>query len=73
MDIGLPTWPAKLLAPVAFAVLCARLVLQSIAYSLAIIQNKETPVAVPLIEDVATQAAREAAIVNDGPAAKEAP
>ncbi len=29
IDIGLPLWPAKLLAPVAFSVLCLRLCLQA--------------------------------------------
>ena len=70
MDIGLPLWPAKLLVPVAFSVLCARLVLQCWGYLRAIAENTETPVAVPLIESAAAQAEREAASVSgfdDGP------
>lgn len=64
MDIGLPIWPAKLLAPVAFSVLCARLVLQLYGYARAIVLGLENPVAVPLPIDVATQAALEAETVS---------
>lgn len=64
MDIALPLWPAKLLAPVAFFVLCLRLVLQLCAYAKAFITNATTPVAVPLIIDAATQAAMEAEHVS---------
>ncbi len=65
MDIALPLWPSKLLAPVAFSVLAVRLVLQLWAYGRAIIANATNPVAVPLIEDAATQAAHEADIVSN--------
>lgn len=58
MDIALPIWPAKLLAPVAFSVLCGRLVLQVWAYGRAIRTGEA--VAVPLIADAATQAQMEA-------------
>ncbi|MGB0660813.1 MAG: TRAP transporter small permease subunit [Mangrovicoccus sp.] len=64
MDIGLPIWPAKLLAPVAFAVLCLRLVLQLFAYGRAVITGDPQPVAVPLPVDAATQAAMEAEQVS---------
>ena len=64
MDINLPIWPAKLLAPVAFGVLCLRLVLQVIGYGRAFVQNAEDPVAVPLVVDAATQAAEEARHVS---------
>ena len=60
MDIALPIWPAKLLAPVAVFVLCLRLVIQLIAYGRAIVLGLDAPVAVPLIESAAEQAAREA-------------
>ncbi|NVJ91970.1 MAG: TRAP transporter small permease [Methylocystaceae bacterium] len=60
MDIGLPLWPAKLLAPVAFSVLCLQLVVQIWGYITALISGTDEPIAVPLIEDVATQAAHEA-------------
>lgn len=64
MDIALPLWPAKLLAPIAFFVLCLRLALQLVGYGRAFISGTETPVAVPLVEDAAAQAAREAATVS---------
>ena len=60
MDIGLPLWPAKLLAPVAFSVLGLRLVLQLVAYGRAFARNTDRPVAVPMIADAATVAAMEA-------------
>lgn len=64
IDIGLPIWPAKLLAPVAFGVLSLRLILQAWGYAHAFVTNAERPVAVPLIEDVVAQAAREAEHVS---------
>lgn len=64
MDIALPLWPAKLLAPVAFSVLCLRLLLQLWAYGRAFVTNDQTPVAVPMIADAATQAAMEAEHVS---------
>ncbi len=60
IDIGIPLWPAKLLAPVAFSVLCLRLLLQVWGYGRALIVGTESPVAVPLIQDAAAQAAAEA-------------
>jgi len=60
IDIGIPIWPAKLLAPVAFSVLCLRLVLQMWGYGRAFLLGLESPVAVPLIQDVAAQAKAEA-------------
>ena len=61
MDIALPIWPAKLLAPIAFGVLSLRLALQAWGFGRAFIEGAERPVAVPLIEDAAAQASREAA------------
>ncbi|MCV6585314.1 MAG: TRAP transporter small permease, partial [Marinibacterium sp.] len=60
IDIGLPIWPAKLLAPVAFSVLCVRLALQIWGYGRAFVLGLQRPVAVPLIQDAAAQAAAEA-------------
>lgn len=64
IDIGIPLWPAKLLAPVAFSVLCLRLCLQLWAYGRAIRHPDQSPIAVPLITDAATQAAMEAEHVS---------
>jgi len=60
MDIALPLWPAKLLAPIAFGTLCVRFALQLVAYGRAFIRNETSPIAVPLIETAAEQALREA-------------
>lgn len=60
LDIRLPLWPAKLLVPLAFAVLGLRLSIQLWGYARAFLSGTEQPVAVPLIEDVSTTAAREA-------------
>lgn len=63
MDIALPIWPAKLLAPVAFSVLCLRLALQVWAYCRAIMTGQA--IAVPLIADAAKQARMEAEQLQD--------
>lgn len=60
IDVGLPTWPSKLIVPVAFTVLVARLVLQAVGYGRAFILGLESPVAVPLNLSVAEQARLEA-------------
>ncbi|MEO0344034.1 MAG: TRAP transporter small permease [Pseudomonadota bacterium] len=64
MDIALPIWPAKLLAPVAFSVICVRLCLQLVGFGRAFVFNLKRPVAVPLVEDAATQAANQAKSVE---------
>ncbi len=64
LDIRLPLWPAKLLVPVAFSVLVMRLALQLWGYFNAIISGTKSPIAVPLIEDAATVAAKEAETVS---------
>ena len=48
IDIGLPTWPSKLVVPFAFTVLSFRLILQAIGYSRALIFDLKRPPAVPL-------------------------
>jgi TRAP-type C4-dicarboxylate transport system permease small subunit len=64
IDIALPLWPAKLIVPVSMAVLWVRLWLQLWGYGRAFIRNDPAPVAVPLVEDAATQANREAETVD---------
>ncbi|NQZ32352.1 MAG: TRAP transporter small permease [Oceanospirillaceae bacterium] len=64
MDISLPIWPAKLVVPFALSVLALRLILQLWGYARAFNENSDAPIAVPLIEDAATQAANEAATVS---------
>ncbi len=66
IDIGLPLWPAKLLVPVAFSVLCLRLVLQVWGYGRALVLGLASPAAVPLVMDAAAQAAAEAEQLSGG-------
>lgn len=65
IDISLPLWPAKLLAPVAFAILGLRMLLQLWAYGRAILRNDPAPVAVPMIKSAAQQANDEAAQLRE--------
>ena len=65
IDISLPIWPSKFIVPMAFAVLCARLVLQATGYSRAFWLNLERPVAVPLIQSIAAQARAEAEALDN--------
>jgi len=64
VDINLPTWPTKILFPIMFFVLALRLVIHCLAYLKALKNSEVEPVAVPLIEDVATQTKREAETVS---------
>ncbi|MDH5634115.1 MAG: TRAP transporter small permease [Gammaproteobacteria bacterium] len=68
LDIDLPTWPAKLVVPVALSVLSIRLMLQVWGYARALKENSEQPVAIPLVEDAATVAAKEAESVSSSKA-----
>lgn len=63
LDIDLPTWPAKFVVPFALTVLALRLLLQIWGYIRAAIEDTDQPVAVPLIEDAAAVAAKEAAAI----------
>ncbi len=60
IDISIPLWPAKLLAPIAFSVLGLRLALQLWGYGRAFVLGLVEPVAVPLVLSAAAQAAEEA-------------
>ena len=64
LDIRLPLWPAKLLVPLAFSVLGLRLAIQLWGFGRAFLSGTARPVAVPLIEDASTVAAREAESVS---------
>jgi TRAP-type C4-dicarboxylate transport system permease small subunit len=64
LDINLPTWPAKLVVPVALSILAMRLALQIWGYFRAVRQGGDEPVAVPLIETAAQVAAKEAESVS---------
>lgn len=64
MDIAIPLWPAKILAPIAFSLLAVRLMLQLISFGKAFVYNETRPTAVPLVESAAAQAAKEASSVS---------
>lgn len=49
IDRELATWPSKLIVPIAFSVLIARLVLQAWGYTRLIIEPDAPPIAVPLM------------------------
>ena len=63
IDIGLPLWPSILAVPVGFTLLLLRLCLQLWAYGRGIRTGEDKIVAVPLVEDPAEQANKEAATV----------
>jgi len=69
LDIDLPIWPAKLVVPIALSILALRLLLQIWAYFRAISNNNNDtnnpPIAIPLIEDTATIAAKEAEFIEN--------
>lgn len=64
IDIALPLWPAKLVVPVSLGILWVRLALQLWGYGRAFRRGQVRPPAVPLPEDAATQAGREADSVD---------
>ena len=67
IDIELPTWPAKLVVPVALALLLLRLLVQCAGYMRLARHPHHAPVAVPVLQDAATQARREIALAaGDG-------
>ena len=53
LDIELPTWPAKLVVPIALAVLLSRLTLQCVVYARAFYYN-QTPIIVEADETATT-------------------
>ena len=59
IDIGIPIWPSKLIVPMAFGVMCLRLVIQVIGYGRALFLNLPAPVAVPLVLSIEEQAQAE--------------
>ncbi|EAQ04717.1 TRAP dicarboxylate transporter, DctQ subunit [Pseudooceanicola batsensis HTCC2597] len=64
IDIGLPIWPAKIIVPIAFGVMAARLVLQLWGYVRALVHGGDRPIGVPLMKSAAELAAEEAEHVS---------
>lgn len=65
IDIELVTWPAKLVVPVALAVLLVRLLVQLAGYLRLVAHPDYEPVAVPTIRDVAAQAEEEIRLAEE--------
>jgi len=59
MDIELPVWPSKLIVPIAMSLLAVRLAINLWGYIRLFLTPDATPIAVPLIKDVATVAREE--------------
>lgn len=59
MDIRLPTWPSKLMVPVALGLLFLRLILQVYGYARLVADPSREPYAVPVIEGVEEHARHE--------------
>lgn len=59
IDIQLPVWPSKLLAPVSFSLLFLRLLVQLFGYLRLLLHPESEPVAVPRALNVKELAARE--------------
>ncbi|WP_298820922.1 TRAP transporter small permease [uncultured Roseibium sp.] len=59
MDIRLPTWPSKLVIPVALSLLFLRLLMQIYGYARLIADPRRTPIGVPVIEGVEEHAKHE--------------
>ena len=64
IEQGLPTWPSKLMIPIALAVLNLRLLIQLAGYIRLAINPTLKPLGVPLILDVAEQADEEASKIE---------
>lgn len=59
IDIGLPTWPSKIVVPIALSLLVLRLLTQLLGFLRLCHQPEATPVGVPLIKDVVETAQHE--------------
>lgn len=59
VDAEIPTWPAKLLVPIAFTVWALRLALEVVGFGRLIVWPKAEPVAVPKVLSPAEEAAHE--------------
>ncbi|MCY4303998.1 MAG: TRAP transporter small permease [Aestuariivita sp.] len=67
IDIGIPLWPAKILAPIAFGLLCLRTLIQIWGYAVAFFLNIDRPAAVPLAKDIAKQVVSETDYLSGEP------
>ncbi len=66
LDIDLPTWPAKLVVPVALSFLALRLSVQIMACLRALTYPNKLPIVIPQSENPAQTAVREADVLLKG-------
>ena len=59
IDIELPTWPGKLVVPIALCILLARLIIQLFGYWRLVRDPRAEPIGVPVIKTVEEQAEEE--------------
>jgi len=59
IDIELPTWPGKLVVPIALSILLARLIIQLFGYWRLVRDPKAEPIGVPVLKSVEEQAEEE--------------
>ena len=59
IDIELPTWPGKLVVPIALCILLARLIIQLFGYWRLVRNPQAEPIGVPVIKTVEEQAEEE--------------
>ena len=64
IDIGLVTWPSKLMVPITLATLNLRLLVQLAGYIRLTIDPQLEPIGVPVLKDVVKQAEEEAAQIQ---------
>ena len=72
IDVELATWPAKLVVPVALALLLLRLVVQFAGFVRLLVDPRLEPVAVPTIKGVEAQAQEEIELSGAASAGAEA-
>lgn len=73
INVGLVVWPAKLLIPISFTILFIRMLVQLLGYLRMAADPSLTPIAVPLIQQVEDEAAREISEALGGDDAPEQP
>ena len=59
IDIELPTWPGKLVVPIALCILLVRLIIQLFGYWRLVRDPKAEPIGVPVLKSVEEQAEEE--------------
>ena len=56
LDYGIPTWPSKLLVPIALSIWLARLCVEAVGYGRLILSPEAEPIGVPILKSAAAVA-----------------